>query len=87
LIITLVYITISTLILIKVFLVLLMYVCLCLGVTDTQIKAAVDNGAHTMKQLTSELKIGSQCGKCCQCSKSILNDKLVQIAETEAFVA
>ncbi|MBU2925450.1 (2Fe-2S)-binding protein [Colwellia sp. 4_MG-2023] len=64
-----------------------MYVCLCLGVTDTQIKAAVDNGAHTMKQLTSELKIGSQCGKCCQCSKSILNDKLVQIAETEAFVA
>ena len=86
-IITLVCITISTLILIKVFLVLLMYVCLCLGVTDTQIEAAVDNGAHTMKQLTSELKIGSQCGKCCQCSKSILNNKLIQIAEAEPSVA
>lgn len=64
-----------------------MYVCLCHGVTDTQIEAAVDNGAHTMKQLSSELKIGSQCGKCCQCSKGVLNNKLMQIAEAEPKVA
>lgn len=64
-----------------------MYVCLCHGVTDTQIEAAVEKGAHTMKQLNNELKIGSQCGKCCQCSKDILNNKLVQIAEIEPCVA
>jgi bacterioferritin-associated ferredoxin len=64
-----------------------MYVCICHGVTDTQIEAAVDNGAHTMKQLCSELKVGSQCGKCCQCSKQVLNNKLMQIAEAQPKVA
>ncbi|NQY87339.1 MAG: (2Fe-2S)-binding protein [Colwellia sp.] len=64
-----------------------MYVCICHGVTDTQIETAIDNGAHTMKQLSSELKIGSQCGKCCQCSKRLLNNKLMQIAEAELYVA
>jgi len=64
-----------------------MYVCICHGVTDTQIETAIDNGAHTMKQLSSELKIGSQCGKCCQCSKRVLNNKLMQIAEAELYVA
>ena len=64
-----------------------MYVCICHGVTDTQINSAIDDGAHTMKQLSSELKIGSQCGKCCQCSKRVLNNKLMQIAEAEPNVA
>lgn len=64
-----------------------MYVCICHGVTDTQIEAAIDDGHRTMKQLTKELKIGSQCGKCCQCSKKVLNNKLMQIAEAEPNVA
>jgi bacterioferritin-associated ferredoxin len=64
-----------------------MYVCICHGVTDTQIESAIDNGAHTMKQLSNELKIGSQCGKCCQSSKRFLNNKLMQIAEAEPNVA
>jgi bacterioferritin-associated ferredoxin len=64
-----------------------MYICLCHGVTDTQIESAIDDGATTMKQLASELKVGSQCGKCCQCAKSVLNNKLMQIAEAEPEVA
>lgn len=64
-----------------------MYVCICHGVTDTHIETAVDKGAHTMKQLSRELKIGSQCGKCCQCCKRVLNNKLMQIAEAEPSVA
>lgn len=64
-----------------------MYICLCHGVTDTQIESAIDNGAATMKELTNELKVGSQCGKCCQCTKRVLNNKLLQIAEAQSAVA
>lgn len=64
-----------------------MYVCLCHGVTDSQIESAIDDGAHTMKQLSQELSVGSQCGKCCQCTKKVLNNKLMQIAEAEPVVA
>jgi bacterioferritin-associated ferredoxin len=64
-----------------------MYICICHGVTDTQIEAAIDNGSTSMKQLSNELKVGSQCGKCCQCTKRVLNRKLVQIAVQELEVA
>ncbi len=64
-----------------------MYICICHGVTDTQIEAAIDNGSTSLQLLSSELKIGSQCGKCCQCTKRVLNNKLVQIASQEPEVA
>ncbi|TYK64420.1 (2Fe-2S)-binding protein [Colwellia echini] len=64
-----------------------MYVCLCHGVTDKQIETAIDNGAETMKSLATELKVGTQCGKCCQCAKRVLNNKLMQISEAQPQVA
>jgi bacterioferritin-associated ferredoxin len=64
-----------------------MYVCICNGVTDTQIEAAIDNGAETMKELHNELGVGAQCGKCCQCAKRVLNTKLLKIAEPQLQVA
>jgi bacterioferritin-associated ferredoxin len=64
-----------------------MYVCICKGVTDTQIELAVDEGAQTMKDLSNQLHVGSQCGKCCQCAKRVLNKKLLQIAELQPRVA
>ncbi|PKM22192.1 MAG: (2Fe-2S)-binding protein [Gammaproteobacteria bacterium HGW-Gammaproteobacteria-14] len=41
-----------------------MYICLCKGVTDGQIRAAVSSGCDTLKSLRSGLGVGSQCGKC-----------------------
>ncbi|NQZ82810.1 MAG: (2Fe-2S)-binding protein [Colwellia sp.] len=64
-----------------------MYVCICHGVTDKQIETAVEAGATTMKKLSVELKVGSQCGKCCQCAKKVLNNKLILIAEQLPCVA
>ncbi|QBG35365.1 (2Fe-2S)-binding protein [Litorilituus sediminis] len=64
-----------------------MYVCLCHGVTDSEIESAIDAGAHSMKKLSQELNVGSQCGKCCQCTKKVLNSRLMQISEAEAAVA
>jgi bacterioferritin-associated ferredoxin len=71
----------------KFFLEIYMYVCICNGVTDTQIEAAVDNGAETMRDLSNDLNIGSQCGKCCQCAKRVMNKRLLQIAEPQLQVA
>jgi len=41
-----------------------MYVCLCNGVTDTDIHAAVDNGATTLDAVVLATSAGSRCGTC-----------------------
>jgi len=41
-----------------------MYVCLCHGVTDREIREAADNGISSMRQLGKELGVGTQCGRC-----------------------
>ncbi|TDO99682.1 bacterioferritin-associated ferredoxin [Marinomonas balearica] len=64
-----------------------MYVCLCKGVTDKQIQSAVQDGATTMRELYQETEAGSQCGKCCKYVKSILNEELLQLAESAVKVA
>jgi bacterioferritin-associated ferredoxin len=41
-----------------------MYVCLCKGITDTQIRAAVEDGASSVRDVRNALGVASQCGKC-----------------------
>jgi bacterioferritin-associated ferredoxin len=53
---------------------LFMYVCLCRGVTDNQIKAAVYDGASSVQDLRRCLGVASQCGKCGITAKEILNE-------------
>ena len=60
-----------------------MYVCICLGITDKQVIETIDNGATTLKALTQELGLASQCGKCCQCTKQILNETLIKVIEED----
>ncbi|AWY01297.1 bacterioferritin [Marinomonas primoryensis] len=64
-----------------------MYVCICNQVSDKDIKASIQEGATTMRALYKEHNIGSQCGKCCQCAKKLLNNELIKIAETQYQVA
>jgi bacterioferritin-associated ferredoxin len=49
-----------------------MYVCLCKAVTDRQIKETVLGGADTFRAVRQELGVATQCGKCCQMAKSII---------------
>lgn len=53
-----------------------MYVCVCKGITDTQIKAAIDDGAVTLGQLRKTLGVASQCGKCAFMTRDILDEAL-----------
>ncbi|MCP5304164.1 MAG: (2Fe-2S)-binding protein [Chromatiaceae bacterium] len=53
-----------------------MYVCICNGVTDHQIRAAVDRGVASMEQLGNELKVATCCGRCRDCANRILDEAL-----------
>jgi len=55
-----------------------MYVCLCNGITDTQIRTAIQNGACSYKDVRATLGVGSQCGKCVALTREILRETLRQ---------
>lgn len=49
-----------------------MYVCICKGITDRDIRAAAANGARTLKDLRRKLGVASDCGKCAGCAHEVL---------------
>ena len=49
-----------------------MYVCICNGVTDRDIRDAASRGARTVKDLRRELGVASDCGKCASCAHEVL---------------
>ena len=51
-----------------------MYVCLCKGITDTQIRAAVEEGASSLRELRNTLGVASKCGKCGILARDIVRD-------------
>ncbi|MDJ0878568.1 MAG: bacterioferritin-associated ferredoxin [Halieaceae bacterium] len=54
-----------------------MYVCVCKGITDTQIRAAVEDGASSLRDVRNTLGVASQCGKCGILTREILRESLV----------
>jgi len=53
-----------------------MYVCLCHGVTESAIRAAVDEGARTFRQLSFATGCGTQCGSCGVTARALLKECL-----------
>ena len=49
-----------------------MYVCVCNRVTDSEILAAVKQGATTLEDLGSQLKVATCCGRCAECAHELL---------------
>ncbi|MDM5092765.1 MULTISPECIES: bacterioferritin-associated ferredoxin [Aeromonas] len=49
-----------------------MYVCLCRGITDNQIRKAVQAGKTEFRQLKQSLEVGAQCGKCVRMAMEII---------------
>lgn len=49
-----------------------MYVCVCNAVTERQVYEAIEAGATTVKALSRQLGVGSQCGSCVSCAKECL---------------
>ncbi|MCB1705458.1 MAG: bacterioferritin-associated ferredoxin [Halioglobus sp.] len=65
-----------------------MYVCLCKGITDTQIRAAIEDGASSLRDVRNTLGVASQCGKCGILTREILRETLTDnLQEQELFYA
>lgn len=60
-----------------------MYVCLCKGITDTQIRAAVQEGASSLREIHASLGVASQCGKCGIMARDIVRESLNDLTEAD----
>lgn len=62
-----------------------MYVCLCHSVTDTDIRRLVrTEGVCTMRELSRELGVATQCGKCGRCAREILREAVAEVRSEAA---
>lgn len=48
------------------------YVCICNGVTDHQIREAAENGCASVSELTMRTGCGSNCGSCLDMAAGLL---------------
>lgn len=49
-----------------------MYVCLCKGITENQIRQAAADGATTLSAVRQKLGVSTECGKCRCEAKNVL---------------
>jgi bacterioferritin-associated ferredoxin len=60
-----------------------MYVCICKGITDSQIRAAVEDGASSLSDIRNTLGVASQCGKCGVLTNEIVRETLNNNIDSE----
>jgi bacterioferritin-associated ferredoxin len=58
-----------------------MIVCICNNVSDKKIRRAVEEGMTTMSDLRTHLDVGTCCGKCHACAKTVLRECLEDARE------
>jgi len=64
-----------------------MYVCLCEGITDGQIREAIYEGCCSYKEVRESLGVASQCGKCACLAKQVVRDTLSQLHNSQCTLA
>jgi bacterioferritin-associated ferredoxin len=51
-----------------------MYVCICNGVTDRDIRQAAEAGCRSLAELTMRTGCGATCGTCLETAAQLLED-------------
>lgn len=60
-----------------------MYICLCHGITDKQIRTCVvEAGARTLCDLSGQLGVATQCGSCADSACEVLLEVLAAAARS-----
>ena len=55
-----------------------MFVCICKGITDHQIKQLVtESGVGSIRELKQHLPLGSQCGTCVKVAQNIIDNTII----------
>lgn len=52
-----------------------MFVCVCHGITDHQIRRAADEGVREVHELTMRTGAGSSCGSCMDLAQQLLDEQ------------
>ncbi|RNF82238.1 (2Fe-2S)-binding protein [Montanilutibacter psychrotolerans] len=55
-----------------------MYVCICNGVTDHDIRQAAEAGCRSVPELTMRTGAGANCGSCLDLASSLLEEARVR---------
>ncbi|QFY42088.1 (2Fe-2S)-binding protein [Candidatus Methylospira mobilis] len=53
-----------------------MYICVCQAVTERQIQQAAQDGARSLRDLSRDLGITRECGRCAICARQCLKQAL-----------
>ncbi|TCO77273.1 bacterioferritin-associated ferredoxin [Chromatocurvus halotolerans] len=61
-----------------------MFICLCNGITDNQIRHAVRDGASSLDCLQDALGVAGQCGQCSEAAAAVLTESLASRDATRA---
>jgi bacterioferritin-associated ferredoxin len=64
-----------------------MYVCVCHAVTDKQLREAISQGSHSLRDLRRQLGVITSCGKCGRCVREILQQSRSAVTATTAEVS
>lgn len=59
-----------------------MYVCLCKGVTEKEIRREVESGADTFDDVQLRLDVALCCGQCRESAEEIIREALTGGSET-----
>lgn len=51
-----------------------MYVCICRGITEKQLRDAIENESCSMQELSSVLGVGMDCGTCTEFAYQLLEE-------------
>jgi bacterioferritin-associated ferredoxin len=62
-----------------------MYICLCYGVTENEIREAVQDGACSLSELRQQLGVSAACGKCTDCALDVLKQALNSISQEQSL--
>ncbi len=62
-----------------------MYVCICNGITDRQIREAIAEGASSVEELHDTLGVASQCGSCSEHALSLIHEFQPQQTHDESL--
>ena len=64
-----------------------MYICLCKGITDSQIRDAVYDGASSLREVRQHLGVATQCGKCACVAKDLINEARSELSNDTSSLA
>ena len=65
-----------------------MYICVCHGITDRQIRRVVEQGASSLGEVQMQLPVGACCGRCEPAARELIREHATQdVHETDVAFA